>query len=350
MITAVSIAGGETYLSKHLRANDYYAEGEKVDGEWIGKGAQMLGLDGTVEAEHFEMLRNNQHPFTGERLTARTDTVTKLVNQRTGRKEERKPVALHDITFSAPKSVSVAAIVGGDERVREAWHESVRLAAAEMERFAAVRIRSGQFRNTEKLRVTSNLTGALFFHDASRSLDPQLHAHAVMANASHDAERGYWLALQRRAMLEASPYVRDFLYHDLARRLQRLGYKIEADKRSLGFRISGISAETERAFSERTRQRHDFEARYEDIFAHRPSKRRVEQFIKDNRGAAEARFRGEYETAFGKSPEQDLVDGFVRDWRDPKLAEISTPDLDGDGRPDLAIAENDGPLHLLLQR
>ena len=72
MITAVSITGGETYLSKHLKANDYYAEGEKVEGEWIGKGAKALGLDGAVEAEHFEALRNNLHPFTGERLTARS--------------------------------------------------------------------------------------------------------------------------------------------------------------------------------------------------------------------------------------------------------------------------------------
>ena len=71
MITARSITGGETYLSKHLRSNDYYAEGEEVAGEWIGKGANALGLEGAVHEEHFEMLRNNLHPFTGERLTAR---------------------------------------------------------------------------------------------------------------------------------------------------------------------------------------------------------------------------------------------------------------------------------------
>ena len=82
MITARSIAGGETYLSKHLRANDYYAEGEKVEGEWIGKGAKALGLEGAVETEHFEALRSNLHPFTAEQLTARKGNDTKVRNTR----------------------------------------------------------------------------------------------------------------------------------------------------------------------------------------------------------------------------------------------------------------------------
>ncbi|MEZ5325908.1 MAG: MobF family relaxase [Verrucomicrobiales bacterium] len=327
MITAVSIAGGETYLSKHLSANDYYAEGEKVEGEWVGKGAQLLGLEGAVEAEHFEMLRNNLHPFTGERLTARKAEVAKVANNRTGKLEERRAIALHDITLSAPKAASIAAIVGGDNRVREAWQQSVRLAVKEMEHFAAVRLRTGKFRNTEKLRVTGNIVGALFFHDASRSLDPQLHAHVVMPNASHDEERGHWLALQRRAMLEASPYVREFLYHDFARRLTQLGYEIEPAKGSLGFQIAGITKEMEQAFSERARQRLSFEDRYRNVFGHRPSKRRIEQFIKDNRGAAEVRFQAEYRNAFGKPPEKAAIEDFVRDWRNPKLAEISTPQV-----------------------
>ena len=147
-----------------------------------------------------------------------------------------------------------------------------------MERFAAVRLRSGEFANSEKLRTTGNLVGALFFHDASRSLDPQLHAHAVLANASHDGERGQWLALQRRAMMEASPYVRGFLYHDFARRLTQLGYQIEPATRGVGFQIKGITPETEEAFSRRTQQRQGFERRYREVFGHRPSKRRVEHF------------------------------------------------------------------------
>jgi conjugative relaxase-like TrwC/TraI family protein len=324
MITAVSISGGATYLSKHLSANDYYAEGEKVEGEWIGKGAKELGLEGVVEAEHFEALRNNINPSTGEKLTARKRGTSKVINPKTGKLEERQPISLHDITFSAPKAASIAAIVGGDDRIREAWQQSVRLAVSEMERFAAVRLRSGDFANSEKLRTTGNIVGALFFHDASRSLDPQLHAHAVLANASRDVERGQWLALQRRAMMEASPYVREFLYHDFARKLTQLGYQIEPAARGVGFQIAGITPEAEEAFSRRASQRQNFEQRYREVFGHRPSKRRVEHFIKDNQGAAEVRYRVEFEAAFGKPPDKIAIEAFVKDWRDPKLESIST--------------------------
>ena len=102
-------------------------------------------------------------------------------------------------------------------------------------------------------------------------------------------------------MMEASPYIRTFLYHDFARRLTQLGYTVEPAKRGLGFGIEGISQDAENLFSARALQRLDFERRYKDTFGHRPSKRRIEQFIKDIKGAAEARFRAEYQSAFGKS-------------------------------------------------
>ncbi len=327
MITASSITGGDNYLSKHLRANDYYEEGKEVSGEWIGNGAQKLGLEGAVESEHFEMLRNNQHPFTGERLTERKNTVAKVTNPKTGRVENRKPITLHDINISAPKAASIVAIVGGDDRVVEAWKDSVRLAVKEMEHFAAVRLRAGEFRNSEKLRITGNVVGALFFHDSSRELDPQLHAHAVMANASFDRERDKWMALQRRAMMESSVYVREFLYHSFARKLTQLGYKVEPSKDSHGFEIAGISEEAKRTFSERANQRIKFEAHYKKVFGHQPTKRRVGQFIADLKGASELRFRAEYKAAFKKEPEAKLVADFVKNARSPKLPEISTGEV-----------------------
>ncbi|MCB2078374.1 MAG: AAA family ATPase, partial [Novosphingobium sp.] len=155
----------------------------------------------------------------------------------------------------------------------------------------------------------------------------QLHGHAVMANASFDKERGQWLALQPRAMLEASPYVRTFLYHDFARRLSQLGYEIEPARRGEGFGIAGISEEIEEQFSKRARQRKAFEERYENVFGHRPDKRRIEQFIRDNQGTAEVRFRAEFKAAFGKSPDDPAVAAFVIDWRNQKLTEISTPEV-----------------------
>src|SRR5262249_8863113 len=118
------IRGGARYLSHHLRKNDYWAEGEKqVQGEWVGQGALALGLSGPVDARAFDALRQNRHPKTGERLTARGP---------------KARVAFFDVQLSAPKDVSVVAMVGGDERVTAAFTESVRTALEEMERFAAV--------------------------------------------------------------------------------------------------------------------------------------------------------------------------------------------------------------------
>ncbi|MGK0189801.1 MAG: hypothetical protein ACI9R3_005619 [Verrucomicrobiales bacterium] len=102
-----------------------------------------------------------------------------------------------------------------------------------------------------------------------------------MVNASFDRERDKWMALQRRAMMESSVYVREFLYHDFARKLTQLGYNVEPSKDSHGFEIAGISEEAKRTFSERANQRIKFEGLYKKVFGHQPSKRRVGQFIAD---------------------------------------------------------------------
>jgi conjugative relaxase-like TrwC/TraI family protein len=170
MITIGIIRNGGTYLSQHLRKNDYWAEDEKeVCGEWIGEGARALGLSGEVTDEPFEALRLNRNPHTGERLTAR---------------EHKNRVAFFDIQLSAPKDVSVLALVGDDQRVRAAFTESVKVVLTKMERYAAVRERRGEAAMSEQFRLTNNFVGAMFVHDASRDLDPQLHAHAVLANAT----------------------------------------------------------------------------------------------------------------------------------------------------------------------
>jgi hypothetical protein len=72
LVTSAKIRNGSTYLDNHLSANDYYAQGERVKGEWLGKGAESLGLSGEVHPEAFEALRINLRPGTGERLTPRT--------------------------------------------------------------------------------------------------------------------------------------------------------------------------------------------------------------------------------------------------------------------------------------
>lgn len=267
MITVGVIRNGATYLTQHLRKNDYWAEGEKqVVGEWIGEGAKALGLVGDVETKAFEALRQNRHPRTGKVLTAR---------------DAKRRMALFDVQLSAPKDLSVLAMVGGDERVRGAFVESVKVALEEMERFAAVRERRGSAHGTEAVRLTRNYVGALFLHDASRDLDPQLHVHAVLANATWDAERNEWLALQHAEMLRASGYLRQVLYRELAGRLRQLGYEAYG-MNSVGFSIRGVEHLRER-FSKRARHVQQLANDFAQQKGRRPTKREVEVLVRESR-------------------------------------------------------------------
>ncbi|AHF89881.1 conjugal transfer protein [Opitutaceae bacterium TAV5] len=291
MITVGVIRNGATYLSHHLRKNDYWAEGEKeVRGEWIGEGAKALGLAGAVTDKPFDALRQNRHPETGEPLTAR---------------DRENRVAFFDVQLSAPKDVSVLAMVGGDERIREAFVESVKTALAEMERFAAVRERRGEAVGTEAFRLTGNFVGALFLHDTSRDLDPQLHAHAVLANATWDATRNEWLALQPAEMLRASAYLRQVLYRELAGRLRALGYE-PYEMNSKGFSVRGVEHLRER-FSKRARH----------------VRQLAEEFAKQK----------------GRKPTKRETEVLVRESREDKLTEVSTPEVRARQRKELNADE-----------
>ena len=269
MITVGVIRNGGTYLSQHLRKNDYWAEGEKqVCGEWIGRGATMLGLEGAVTDAPFEVLRANRDWQTGKRLTARTNTKTRM--------------ALFDIQISAPKDVSVLAMVGGDERVREAFVESVQAVLGEMEHFAAVRERRGRARDTEAFRLTGNFAGAMFLHEASRDLDPQLHVHAVLANVTWDPERSRWMALQHAEMMRASPYLRQAFYRELAGRLRRLGYE-PYEMATTGFSIRGVEHLRER-FSKRAREVKALTEAFSLKKGRRATKREIEVLVRESRG------------------------------------------------------------------
>ncbi len=285
------IRNGRTYLSQHLRKNDYWAEGEKaVLGEWIGQGVEALGLAGPVTEKPFELLRQNRHPLTGEPLTAR---------------DNANRIAFFDIQFSAPKDVSVLATVGGDSRIRDAFEESVKITLKEMERYAAVRERRGRAAASEEYRLTGNYVGALFFHDTSRDLDPQLHAHAVLANATWSAERKEWLALKQNEMMRASPYLRQVLYRELAGRLRSLGYE-PYEMNSTGFSVRGVEHLRER-FSKRARH--------------------IQQLA------------AEFALEHGRKATKREVEILTRESRQNKLTEISTPDVRARQRAELNADE-----------
>jgi conjugative relaxase-like TrwC/TraI family protein len=199
MLTIHAMSNGTGYAKKHLEKNDYYAEGERVVGQWFGRGAEKVGLSGHVELEQFERVRQGLHPETGEKLRQRKSADR---TDRNGNKQSHGR-NLYDFTFSAPKSLSIMAIVGGDGRLIEAHDRAVKEALAEMERWAATRVRADKENGN---RVTGNLIVACYRHDSSRSLDPQIH-HCVAANMTHDAVEDRWKALQASGIYERRAFL-----------------------------------------------------------------------------------------------------------------------------------------------
>src|SRR5476649_1027101 len=126
MFTAIAhknLADAESYFDEHLAQNDYYAAGEIRPGQWIGTGAERLGLSNTVTREQFHALCENRNPNDGQRLTQRQQ------------KENQRRV-FYDFTCSAPKSVSVLAVTLDDQRLVVAHQEATRSAFRELETFA----------------------------------------------------------------------------------------------------------------------------------------------------------------------------------------------------------------------
>src|SRR2546429_4493756 len=118
---------------------NYYTQGDQIRGEWHGRLAGQWGLRGEVREEHFRRLSEGQHPMSGEQLV-RHQTAREYVNRHGRKVSPMEHRAGWDATFSAPKSVSLTALVGGDERVREAHRESVGIALDELERYVQARI------------------------------------------------------------------------------------------------------------------------------------------------------------------------------------------------------------------
>ncbi len=240
MFTAVAhknLADAEGYFDEHLTQNDYYAAGEIRPGQWIGMGAERLELGNTVTRDQFHALCENQNPNDGERLTQRSQ------------KEGQRRV-FYDFTCSAPKSVSVLAVTLDDQRLIEAHEAAAMLAFRELETFAATRVRKQGSRTD---RTTGNLVAASFVHDSSRALDPQLHTHFTVFNATFDKAERCWKALEARGMYDAIRYGTAVYRNELAKRVQQIGYRITPAKH--GFEIKGVSVEILKQFSKRAQQR-----------------------------------------------------------------------------------------------
>lgn len=236
MVASLSSLSSSAQAAIYYEADDYYAEGGGAPSAWLGSGANGLGLEGEVDPHQFRTLLEGVLP----------DGAT-LGTHRDGERQHRPG---WDLTFSAPKSVSVMALVAGDRRLIQAHTEAVTSALAFAERHAAgARIRND---GTVVYAQTRNFTAATFRHETSRAQDPQLHTHAVILNMTRDAEGG-WRSLDSRALYQLQKSIGEVYRQELAMGARRLGYEILAGKESM-FELRDVPAEVSKIFSERAAQ------------------------------------------------------------------------------------------------
>jgi conjugative relaxase-like TrwC/TraI family protein len=229
---------------------NYYSEGERIRGEWHGRLAERFGLQGEVQEQHFARLAEGQHPLTGAQLVKH-----QVAREYKGASGELVKSMEHragwDATFSAPKTVSLTALVGGHEGARRAHRESVDVALGELERFVDARIGG----NHPAVR-TGVLVAAKFEHDSARPVDgyaaPQLHTHVVVFNLT-ELPDGKAKALQTRELFKAQQYVTAVYRSELALRLRREGFELLRGEHGQP-EIKGYSAEYVKASSPRSQE------------------------------------------------------------------------------------------------
>jgi conjugative relaxase-like TrwC/TraI family protein len=230
------------YYSQHISPGDYYGKDTaEMKGIWHGRGAEMLHLSGEVSQADFFRLCDNINPKTGQQLTLRTD-------------DDRR--VLTDFTFDAPKSVSLAMEMGGDNgggdsRILPAMQDAVRETMAEIETAVQTRVRKGG-KDTD--RLTGNMIWAEHLHKTTRPVDgkpdPQLHIHATVLNATFDSVEQKWKAIQLGNIVRDKGYYQAAFHARLASKLKELGYGLQKDGKS--FKLAGLERATVEKFSRRS--------------------------------------------------------------------------------------------------
>ena len=238
-------------------SQSYYKQGDSVKGEWQGQLAATFGLSGEVSALEFSRLTEGQHPQTEVQMVRhRTAVEYKNVDGKTVKAVEHR--AAWDATFSAPKSVSLTALVGGDGRIREAHSAAVTVALTELEKYTQARIGGNHPGET-----TGKFIAAKFEHDTARPVDgyaaPQLHTHAVIFNVT-EREDGSTRALQDLPFFQSKQFATAVYQSELFYRLRGLGYEMETG-RSGAPEIKGYTQDYLDASSLRSQQIKDEMAR-----------------------------------------------------------------------------------------
>ena len=233
-----SAAQGASYYER----DGYYSKDDpehKAASGWFGKGAEDLGLKGPVDPEIFRAVLEGKVPDGSGTELGRRGKDGEILH-RPGR----------DLTFSAPKSVSLAALVGGEARIVEAHDRAVKATLGWVEKNVAETRMKDPVTGQMVRAGGQKIVAATFRHDTSRNLDPQLHTHAVVANMVK-GEDEKWRSMANERLYGSKMLLGALYRSELAASLTRLGYDIEKTHADGRFEIAGVSRDTIETFSTR---------------------------------------------------------------------------------------------------
>lgn len=230
MLTLAKVSTGSAAASYYEDANDYYSK-DRDPSQWRGDGAQRLGLHVEIDAATFRDLLDGKMPDGSQ-----------IHNAAEGRRGGT------DFTFSAPKSVSMQALVGNDQRLIDAHEKAVTRTLVYAEGLAAYRKTEQGVTQNER---SGNLLIASFRHDMSRAQDPNLHTHAVVLNATQRPD-GQWRALEQTDFYRQQKLMGAMYRTELALEVKKLGYDVRLTHNDGRFELAHINGEQVAAFSTRS--------------------------------------------------------------------------------------------------
>nr|WP_318384819.1 conjugative transfer relaxase/helicase TraI [uncultured Enterobacter sp.] len=243
MMSVAPVASAGTAAGYYSHSDNYYFLGN-LQSHWLGEGSRELGLDGPVRSDSLTAVLEGRLPDGG-----------RLGKEINGNHVHRPG---HDLTFSAPKSVSILALIGGDKRMVDAHNHAVQVAAGYVEKLISARETKN---GVTSIVHTGKMVAAAFTHDTSRNLDPQLHTHLIVANMTELG--GKWKAL-------ATDYIHDAGFIETVMKMQvtlgkiyrtalreqveAMGHKVEEVGKHGMWEIRGVPEEVREEYSSRGRE------------------------------------------------------------------------------------------------
>lgn len=227
---------------------------EKIDklynnGEKISKSSLSKHRNSIFSVINNENISIKDKAIIKNEIKLKTDLFKKGNERRLG----------YDLTFSAPKSVSICALIGKDQNLIQAHREAVESSLKIVEdEYSQIRIREKGV-SERKIEITRNIAVATFEHDVSRKKDPQLHTHCVVMNFTKKNDNS-WRSIHQDGFFYDSKKIGLIYQNELAKRVKKLGYQISLNKNGT-FDIKGYSKEQLDLFSKRTQQMNEMGAK-----------------------------------------------------------------------------------------